>query len=192
MPSNSLTSWNSTRSNELDELENAHARVGGPHRGRRFATQQINHAFAVLLSSQFQGFCRDLHSESVDHIVRHVTPNHLRSLLRAEFTSYRKLDHGNPNPGNIGADFNRLGIRFWDTINGLGRKFINARSHLEILNSWRNAIAHQDFDPASLGGTTVLHLQKVRQWRVACNTLAAGFDRIIGTHISQLTGNHPW
>ena len=39
----------------------------------------------MLLSSQFQGFCRDLHSEGVDHIVRSVTPLQLRAVLRAEF-----------------------------------------------------------------------------------------------------------
>ena len=112
MPSNSLQRWNTTRVQELDQIANAHLQVGGGARGRRYATQQINHAYTMLLSSQFQGFCRDLHSEAVDHIARSVTPIPLRAVLRAEFTLHRKLDRGNPNPGNIGSDFNRLGLRF--------------------------------------------------------------------------------
>ena len=66
MPSLSLQHWNAVRLPRLDEIERAHSSVGGTGPGRRYATQQINHAYAVLLSSQFQGFCRDLHTESVD------------------------------------------------------------------------------------------------------------------------------
>ena len=69
MPSYSLNRWSSERSEALDEIENAHLSVGGTARGRRYATQQINHAYATLLSAQFQGFCRDLHSECVEHII---------------------------------------------------------------------------------------------------------------------------
>lgn len=63
MPSKSLDLWRTTRSDTLDEIVAAHRSVGGQDRGRRFATQQINCAYTKLLSSQFQGFCRDLHSE---------------------------------------------------------------------------------------------------------------------------------
>src|ERR1700682_173538 len=65
---------------ELDEIVEAHRAVGGSGRGRRHATEQVNHAYAVLLSSQFQGFCRDLHSECARHIVQQV-PVALRNLL---------------------------------------------------------------------------------------------------------------
>lgn len=74
MPSASLENWKTTRRTALDEIVSAHRSVGGSGRGRRYATQQINHAFAVLLSAQFQGFCRDLHSECVTHLVQSVSP----------------------------------------------------------------------------------------------------------------------
>ena len=64
MPSLSLNYWNTNRVPELDAIENAHSRVGGVLRGRRYTTAQINHAYTMLISSQFQGYCRDLHSES--------------------------------------------------------------------------------------------------------------------------------
>lgn len=58
MPSHSLIRWNGERAEALDEIETAHAMVGGTERGRRFATQQINYAYAALLSWHFQGFCQ--------------------------------------------------------------------------------------------------------------------------------------
>ncbi len=65
MPSHSLTKWNAERAEALDKIEDAHATVGSTERGRRYATQQINYSYTALLSSHFQGFCRDLHSESM-------------------------------------------------------------------------------------------------------------------------------
>ena len=64
MPSKALRRWINSQAAALDQMENAHASVGGKGRGRRYTTDQINQAYAVLLASQFQGFCRDLHSES--------------------------------------------------------------------------------------------------------------------------------
>ena len=192
MPSNSLHHWNATRIPELDEIENAHAQVGGGSRGRRYATQQINHAYTMLLSSQFQGFCRDLHSEAVGQIVRSVTPVALRQVLTAEFTLHRKLDRGNPNPGNIGSDFNRLGLIFWDRVSRQSPWNSGRIDHLRLLNNWRNAIAHQDFDPNKLGGIINLQLTTVRCWRRACEQLAVVFDSVVGDHIVQITGIQPW
>src|SRR3954469_25656345 len=108
MPSQSLGQWSGERSDALDEISDAHASVGGIGRGRRYATQQINHAYAVLLSSQFQGFCRDLHSECANLIADTIPPA-LREIVRVQFSWGRALDRGNPNPGNIGSDFGRFG-----------------------------------------------------------------------------------
>jgi hypothetical protein len=192
MPSISYHRWRITRIAALDELEDAHRSVGGTGRGRRYATQQINQAYAVLLSSQFQGFCRDLHSECVDHLVRSVTPQAFRTALRQLLTQDRRLDRGNPNPGNIGADFGRLGIQFWPEVRALDNRNQARQALLERLNQWRNAIAHQDFDPADLGGRTTLTLAQVRQWRRACVALAPAFDEAMRTHIQALTGTDPW
>ena len=192
MPSISLQEWNNTRAARLDEIEHAHARVGGTGPGRRYATQQINQAYAVLLSSQFQGFCRDLHSESLDHIVRAVRPVALQTALRAEFVFRRTLDTGNPNPGNIGSDFNRFGLLFWSEVRGHDTRNEQRQKALGELNEWRNAIAHQDFDPAKLGGTTTLQLSQVREWRGAVSGLARSFDVTLSRYIATLVGAAPW
>ena len=192
MPSVSWQEWDGTRARELDDIEAAHRSVGGTARGRRYATEQINHAYAVLLSSQFQGFCRDLHSECVDFLVRAVTPAALQSVLRAEFLFNRSLDRGNANPSTIGSDFNRLGVEFWRQVYGDYPRNDRRRALLEELNQWRNAIAHQDFDPLALAGGAVLHLPQVRRWRRTCNRLALSFDNVMQGHLTAITGVSPW
>jgi len=191
MPSNSLIRWDGERAEALDEIENAHAMVGGTERGRRFATQQINYSYAALLSSHFQGFCRDLHSECVDHVVS-IVPAHMKGFLRVEFIWNRSLGKGNPHPGAIGSDFNRLGIDFWTHVHALDSRNERRRDSLQSLINWRNAIAHQDFDPVALGGTFKLHLAKVRTWRNTLNALARDFDRVMYNYLQALLGTVPW
>jgi hypothetical protein len=191
MPSRSLDNWRTARQSALNELESAHRSMGGTGRGRRYATQQINQAYAVLLSSQFQGYCRDLHSECADCLVQSVPPGLLRTALRNVLVQGRKLDKGNPNPGNIGADYNKFGLPFWDEVRSLNLRNQARQNRLEELNDWRNAIAHQDFDPAVLGATA-LRLQRVRGWRHACIQLANCFDEVMRSHIQTVNGTSPW
>lgn len=151
--------------------------------GRRYATEQINHAYTTLLSSQFQGFARDLHSECVDHIVTGV-PVEYETILRTLLLRDRKLDKGNPNPGNLGADFGRFGFNFWSEVQVDHHGNDRRQESLAELNEWRNAIAHQDFDATRLGGTTTLHLHTVRAWRRALNRLAQSFDNVMRDQIN--------
>src|SRR5436189_605038 len=116
MPSESLQAWSTGRRAALDEVEAAHRSVGGTGRGRRYLTQQINQAYAVLLSSQFQGFCRDLHTECAECLVAPVTSPVLKEIYRRNLLAGRRLDTGNPTRGNIGADFNRLELPFWAAV----------------------------------------------------------------------------
>src|SRR5260370_13092781 len=67
MPSSSLHRWFAERAATLADIENAHRSVRGSGPGARAPAQQINQAYAVLLSAQFQGFCRHLHSERADY-----------------------------------------------------------------------------------------------------------------------------
>ena len=189
MPSESLRRWNDERIPALDEIEDAHASVGGSERGRRYATQQVNYAYAAILSSQFQGFCRDLHSESIDYLVT-VVPAALQDALRVEFLLNRTVDRGNPHPGAIGSDFNRLGVDFWAEVYALHASNNRRRELLQELIDWRNAIAHQDFNP--VGGDPTLHLARVRSWRSAANALTGFFDRVMRSYLGGLIGAPPW
>jgi hypothetical protein len=192
MPSRSHLRWTTVGQKELDEIEQAHTAVGGTGRGRRYATQQINHAYAVLLASQFQRFCRDLHSECVDHLISAIaTSTLIRSIVGSELTRDRKLDRGNANPGNLGDDFKRLGIeKFWDTVQSLDPRNQKRQKLLNALNEWRNAIAHQNFNPVKLG--PAFQLDQVKRWRRACRQLARSFDEVTRNHLQTLTGTSPW
>jgi hypothetical protein len=190
MPSNSLLRWRGERAGALDEIEAAHAQVGGTERGRRYATQQINRAYAVLLSSEFQGFGRDLYSECVDYVVASL-PGTLQSLARAQFLWGQPFSRGNPQAGVIGSDFGRLGLPFWADVYAVHAHNRRRRELLDELMQWRNAIAHNDFDPAEFGPDPVLHIQQVRRWRSALNALCDGFDRVLRSHLSAILGAAP-
>lgn len=193
MPSVSYRRWRMARASALDEIAQAHAAVGGTARGRRYATQQINRAYAVLLASQFQGFCRDMHSECVDHIIAVIAPSPLlRNLLQTELTRGRQLDRGNATSATLGADFGRFTMQLWADLKVFEFNSTAWKKDLDLLNDWRNAIVHQDFTSSRLGGIMSLHLSKVRQWRRSCGRIARAMDEVIRRHLHGLTGISPW
>ncbi len=190
MSSRSLKRWKEESAVALDRMEGAHRAIGGGAAGgRRYATQQISQSYLVLLSSHFQRFCRDLHSEAADHLLRSVDPK-IHSIVYGALTTGRKLDQGNPNPGNLGADFGRLGMSFWPDVKGLHPRNERRVALLESMARWRNAIAHQDFvsQAQALAHRTEVTLSEVRTFRRACNELARHFDRAVVTFIKAIVG----
>jgi hypothetical protein len=186
-----LEDWNTLRCKALDEIEQAHRAVEGTGRGRRYATLQVNHAFAVLLSSQFQGFCRDLHSEAVEFVVARTSPPAVAKALRAVLMQGRKLDSGNPNPGNIGSDFGRLGMDFWIRLGHVDARVKQRQASLDQLNAWRNAVAHQDWSRLP-GQRPDLRLSVVQGWRSTCRGLARSFDEAVRIYLGTMVGRSPW
>jgi hypothetical protein len=147
----------------------------------------------MLLSSQFQGFCRDLHDQCIGCLVAPVVSASLLSIYRSNLLVGRKLDTGNSNPGNIGADFNRFGLTFWPAVEADSPRNAQRRAALEALNRWRNAIAHNAFAPdMSKGKGPSLHLSEVQDWRKACDGLARSFDNVLGAYLHLTTGAAPW
>jgi hypothetical protein len=180
------------RARELDQIESAHALVVGAAQGRRYLTQQLNRAYALRLSSQFQGFCRDLHTETVDFLVAVIPPVAFRVAMREELLWNRQLDRGNAHQGSIRGDFGRLGIRdFWAKVDARAAGNDQRRQRLDLMNEWRNAIAHQDFDPSKFGGT-VLRLRQVKSGRQSCRVLARSFDDLMRDYVQSVTGVAPW
>lgn len=183
-----LSRWNTVGQQALDEIEDAHRAVGGTGRGRRYATVQVNYAYAMLLSSQFQGFCRDLHTEAVAVVVGALAPSVLGPVVHNLLVQGRKIDHGNPNPGNLGSDFGKLGMPFWPMVTAIDPRNRDRQAALETLNMWRNAVAHQDFGQVGPG----LRLNQVQAWRGACRALAIHFDRAVAAHLAVIAGTPPW
>src|SRR5579862_2211008 len=120
MSSRAYRQWIRQRSTELDQVEAAHTLLDGTARGRRYTTQQINRAYAVLLASQFQGFARDLHTESVDYLVTVIPDVPFRIAMKNDLLWHRQLDSKNANQATLGGDYGRLGIpHFWTQVDAV-------------------------------------------------------------------------
>jgi hypothetical protein len=185
MASRALVKWQTVRQDELDELLSAHAKVGGSGPGRRYATEQLNHAYLVAVAAQFQGLCRDLHSEAVSALAS-AAPR-LSTILVVTLTNNRKLDRGNANSASIAEDFGQIGMRdFW-----------TRRKRLEQMNLWRNAIAHNNFDQyrpriKELDGHLKPRLAEVSRCRNACRQLAVQIEAAVASFLTQVVGSVPW
>jgi len=206
MSSVALQEWQGTRSVQLDELDAAHGAVGGTGPGRRYATGQLNHAYAVAVASQFQGFCRDLHTESADVVADvigslgsagSVDTAAVAGLVLNALTDNRPLDRGNAHSGSIGGSFESFDLDIWGAARQLDARTARRSVRLEQLNVWRNAIAHQDFDFSRrqlevLAGMTRLGLDEVRTFRSCCGQLAGTFDRVLARRLESIVGSRPW
>lgn len=195
MASQALGLWLTDSSQKLDELFAAHASVGGTAPGRRYATAQINASLVVQVAAHFQLFCRDLHSQAARALVSAAPPAY-QSILRVALTNRRGLDRGNASPETIGGDFERFGFNIWTAASATSTLSSRRRMRLEQLNTWRNAIAHQDFlftplQQTLLYGTSVT-LPWIRRWRSACTGLAQTLDEVVAGRVQAATGKRPW
>lgn len=197
MPSHALLQWQSVRRHRLDQLESAHRAVGGVGRGRRVSLDQLDDLYLVNVAGQWQGFCRDLHTEAADAIASAVQPPSVGIAVREAFTQNRNLDRGNATSGSLGGDFARFGaMQLWPQLYGLDRRNEERRHKLDQLNVWRNAVAHQDFaltpGNANIVAGTQRTLLYVRRWRAACDQLVVYFDRAVRDQVIALVGTAPW
>jgi hypothetical protein len=188
MRSRALLNWRAESMPELDAIEWAFGVRGLSAAGRR----QVARGYVVLLASHFQRFCRELHGECIDHLATDPALGSLGPVFRRRLTEGRKLDAGNPTPGNIGSDFGRFGIGFWDDVRREDAGNGERQRKVEALMRWRNAFAHQDFTSPALEGRTGVRLVEIRGWRCACDRLVDSFDRVMRTYLRTLTGMAPW
>jgi hypothetical protein len=197
MSSKSLRKWRTARSVKLDRLMQAHVIVGGSGAGRRWATEELNHAIVLRLASEFQGFSRDLHNEAVDTVAEVLSrgDGRLNEVLQLPYRAGRRLDRGNADPGTLGKDFAMLGLEFWPDLKArypvMGERW---RQSLEMLNCARNGLAHDDVkrlqSAHALGWP--LTLASIRRWRNGLDGLAGGMDHVTKVHIEALWKVTPW
>jgi hypothetical protein len=143
--------------------------------------------YVTLLSAHFQGFCRDLYTESAQVVASKARPS-LRALTQSQFTTALKVDHGNPNLDNLAADFDRFGFNLVRTATA-HPQFPGRREHLRQLNQWRNAIAHHSPPPATIPPLT---LSLVRDWRASCDGLATHFTAMMYNQLRHVLRRAPW
>ncbi|MHB1808615.1 MAG: hypothetical protein ACYCU0_04885 [Solirubrobacteraceae bacterium] len=158
------------------------------------------------MASQFQAFCRDLHTEAADVVAHAISAFGAAGLIDSAaaaniafiaLTRGRQLDRGNANPGSIAADFKSFDLDIWQQASRRDKRTVGRQHTLDQLNIWRNAIAHQDFDFNAgqldvLGGRSRVGLTEARAFRAACNQLAASFDEVLARHLAPVVGRRPW
>jgi hypothetical protein len=193
MPSSALVTWEFIRLTRLDEFEAAHLALGGSGPTRHTVVRQINRAYIVGLSAEFQGFARDLHSEAATYIASAAGPS-LTALVGIALTNNRHLDRGNPNGGNIGSDFGRFGMAFWADIYARDKRNRRRAEALEQVMTWRNLIAH-DSNPSAAELTkiagTVPTLRWCKRWRRSLSNLIPHFDAVVAAQINRVSGIQP-
>ncbi len=111
MPSDALLVWQTNRIPRLQNVEADCLHLEVLHAADPDRVQEYIRSYAVLLSSEFQGFCRNLHSECADRLVDSVHPVALRGILRSQCVYGRKLDGGNANAANLARGLQPLPLR---------------------------------------------------------------------------------
>ncbi len=169
----------------------AHIAVGGSRAGRRWATEELNHALVLRLASEFQGFCRDLHDEALGGLLLAVAPadSLMRKVLRFPYRTCRSLDRGNADPACLGNDFGLIGVRLWQELREkYPMRAEEWRSRLELLNDARNGIAHDDETKLAKVREAgwPLTLASVRKWRRALDGLAKAMDDVTRASLSRM------
>lgn len=197
MSSAALLDWQSHRAARIDRLRAAHTVIGDSGPVRRWLTSELNQPLILRLAAEFQGFARDLHNEASGVVVAALAPDDLRKqiVLKIPYTSARKLDRGNAEPGGLGQDFGLFGMDLWTE---LRRTFPNGaqrwQEQLRLLNTARNGLAHDDarrIAEVQAAGWP-LTLDSVRRWRISLDGLAKGMDHVVGKHLQQVFGSTPW
>ncbi len=197
MPSSSLSTWASARTDRVRRLRAAHQALGGTGPGRRWVTDELNQALILRLASEFQGFARDLHDEAGLFVAECVAPGNLsvQDSLRIPYTFNRKLNQGNADPGTLGSDFGLFGIVLWA---GLQARFQDRAKDwnykLAALNMARNGIVHDDAAKVARvqADGWPFTLRSVDRWKAALDGLARGMDHVVSGQLKLVYGTSPW
>jgi hypothetical protein len=197
MASSALRDWRGDRAARLDELFDAHRRVGGTAAGRRTTTEQINWALVLRFAAEFQGFSRDLHTLGVETFAAEAAGanSSLRHVITTLLTQGLKLDTGNAEPGALGDAFNRFGLSWWPALKQREDRTEGRQLQLARLNRARNAIAHARLDELSALRSEgfPLTLDTVRTWRGSLNGLAVTMDGVLASHLALFFDRpSPW
>ena len=151
-----LQRWMFKAQSALDEIEAAHQAIGGARRGRRYATLQVNHAYAMLLSSQFQGFCRDLHSEAPTS-----TSSGSRSGVRPAAVSLRRSTRRFEITSTVWSAARRGDIFLAMTTSTAQRRSARVGSRVKLMFAGREVVATviEDRGPVGMKGRRLLRVR---------------------------------
>ena len=180
----------------LDNLLASHRAVSGQGAGRRWLTEELNHALIIRIASEFQGFVRDLHDECLNIFIDYGESRHeaFDVIVRNSLELRRKIDRGNATWPNICEDSSRLGISLAQELRASHpRQYRGWIEKLRRLNDARNAIAHGNHHAITASAAVQpLTLGSFRIWRSALRSLASGIDKTAREYLEGLSGTRPW
>lgn len=197
-----LVEWFGSRRAKIDELLGAHATVGsvgpgsGPGRPPKAGTEQLNEALVLRVTTEFQGFVRDLLDLATIKIVRGSgCESAYQAQIIAAMTRNRMIDRGNPRLDAIEADLNRLGLqRVRQQLGAKNPSHAADVARLQQLVELRNALAHDDQDKLrslSRAGTRATK-QYVTVTRACLGRWAAALDKVVWDYLYGSFSTDPW
>lgn len=145
-----LEAWQTTRRQALDSLVLARQTIGtnySDHSASVGIVGNIDRALYPLLAAEFQGFCRDLHGETVAAIIDEAAwpTEQLSRVSAVAMQDKRGLDRKNPASSVIGDDFRSLGLPLWQRVQAAHPEdYPDWRQSLDTLVNIRNAVSHSD------------------------------------------------
>lgn len=186
MPSNALLRWQTDRVPRLNAVDAQCAATLAAAPPTTLADENLR-GYVVLLCAHFQGFCRDLYSES-SQLVAAAVPPPLQAAVQTQCAAAIRLAHNNPTLDTLRTDFGRFGFDLPTELNAVAVPPV-VLNDLALLNRWRNYVAHHAVT-APPGGP--LTQAMVRSWQQSCDALATALDRIMYNQLLAALGAPPW
>lgn len=190
MPSWSLREWQGSRAAVLAAYEAECVAMLSRQPPDPALAETIIRGGVVLLSANFQGYCRDLYTECALAVLASVIPGPVQAMFIRQCMARRELDGSNARYENVRSDFERFGLDLPTELKARAPLIAAIVTDLGHLNQWRNHVAHDNPTPPAHGGP--LTLAVVQAWRASCETFAVTLDAVMYDHLKVLMGNAPW
>jgi hypothetical protein len=185
-PSQALLEWNTTRRSKLDKVEGQCVWASGLVPADPEMVSEHLRAYVTLLSAHFQGFCRDLYTESSLKVVDRIKQVGLRPIVQVQFAAGLLLEKMNPTLDALSEDFRRFGIADLRAAIGTTPPADTHKGRLKAMNGCRNKCAHGE--PA----IPELLLANIQDWRNSCDWLAAQLNAVVYDKLWVAFRSTPW
>lgn len=196
-----LGAWQTTRRQVLDSLVLARQAIDTNHTDRSEdigvlgVVENIDRALYPVLAAEFQGFCRDLHSETITAIVNGAAwpTERIQVLAVAAMKQGRGLDRKNPSSSVIGDDFRTLGLLLWQRVQEVHPEdYPDWRRALDTLVNIRNAVTHSDRKRINeFASKNQLAFAYWSATRVHLDMLVIAMDSVVRTYLAEIATPAP-
>jgi len=193
MTSPALAAWRSSRLVRLDRLLAVHPNSTGSATDPAVA-EEWTHALILRLASEFQGFCRDLHSDVSEAVALTLAASdeEVRLLILVGLTTDRALNGRSADPQTLANDFARFRITLWPELEKRHPRAAPVwRESLRLLHAARNGVVHDDLD--KLANVQAegwgIDITSVLRWRNQLDETVTALHDVVIAEISESLRN---